>query len=253
MELKIGICDSDLEWHERVVTILKKMERITGISRELEHFYGEKDILFYSGIPMDLLFLSVELKDGNGITLAKQINRIWPECQIIFVAQDLSGAVKAYETTHVYYIVKEEAETLIEKALDRALEMVISGMHQRSKKVLLSVIGGEQVLAAVNEILYFERRKRVTEVITTVGTYEIWDKLDTLEHALFPEEFVRCHSSYIIYLPAVRAVEGNSFLMQNGSWIPISRGYQKIVKRYVDTWVRSHAMTTKNLSDHRVK
>ena len=148
--------------------------------------------------------MDVKLKDGNGITLAGQINGIWPECQIIFVAEDLSSAVDAYETDHAYYILKDQVADLIER-----------------------------VLLAANEIIYFERRKRVTVVRTTVGTYEVRDRLDVLEKMLFPEEFVRCHTSYIVYLPAVRAVEGNSFLMQDGSWVPISRGYQKMVKRYV--------------------
>lgn len=222
MELKIGICDSDVGWHRRMEEILGKAECITRISREMEHFYGEKELLLYTGDSIDLLFMDVKLKDGNGITLAGQINGIWPECQIIFVAEDLSSAVDAYETDHAYYILKDQAADLIER-----------------------------VLLAANEIIYFERRKRVTVVRTTVGTYEVRDRLDVLEKVLFPEEFVRCHTSYIVYLPAVRAVEGNSFLMQDGSWVPISRGYQKTVKRYVNVWLRTHAMAVRNAENDR--
>ena len=221
MELKIGICDSDVGWHRRMEEILGKAECITRISREMEHFYGEKELLLYTGDSIDLLFMDVKLKDGNGITLAGQINGIWPECQIIFVAKDLSSAVDAYETDHAYYILKDQVADLIER-----------------------------VLLAANEIIYFERRKRVTVVRTTVGTYEVRDRLDVLEKVLFPEEFVRCHTSYIVYLPAVRAVEGNSFLMQDGSWVPISRGYQKTVKRYVNVWLRTHEMAVRNASEH---
>ena len=250
MELKIGICDSDVGWHRRMEEILGKAECITRISREMEHFYGEKELLLYTGDSIDLLFMDVKLKDGNGITLAGQINGIWPECQIIFVAEDLSSAVDAYETDHAYYILKDQAADLIERVLDKALDRAISGRYRKSKKLLLSIIRGEQVLLAANEIIYFERRKRVTFVRTTVGTYEVRDRLDVLEKVLFPEEFVRCHTSYIVYLPAVRAVEGNSFLMQDGSWVPISRGYQKTVKRYVNVWLRTHAMAVRNAAEH---
>ena len=45
MELKIGICDSDVGWHRRMEEILGKAECITRISREMEHFYGEKELL----------------------------------------------------------------------------------------------------------------------------------------------------------------------------------------------------------------
>lgn len=253
MELKIGICDSDLNWHRRMEEILEKAECITRISREMEHFYGEKEVLLYSGDPIDLLFMNVKLKDGDGIALAGQINEIWPECQIIFVAEDLSCAIDAYETDHAYYILKDQVEELIERVLDKALDMAISGRYKKSKKLLLSIIRGEQVLLSTAEILYFERRKRVTVVRTTVGTYEVRDKLDVLEKVLFPEEFVRCHTSYIVYLPAVRALEGKSFLMQDGSWVPISRGYQKTVKRYVNVWLRTHAMIVKDKAEHFIE
>ena len=47
MELKIGICDSDVGWHRRMEEILGKAECIARISREMEHFYGEKELLLY--------------------------------------------------------------------------------------------------------------------------------------------------------------------------------------------------------------
>lgn len=157
MELKIGICDSDVGWHRRMEEILGKAECITRISREMEHFYGEKELLLYTGDSIDLLFMDVKLKDGNGITLAGQINGIWPECRIIFVAEDLSSAVDAYETDHAYYILKDQAADIIERVLDKALDRAISGRYRKSKKLLLSIIRGEQVLLAANEIIYFER------------------------------------------------------------------------------------------------
>ena len=61
MELKIGICDSDVGWHRRMEEILGKAECITRISREMEHFYGEKELLLYTGDSIDLLFMDVKL------------------------------------------------------------------------------------------------------------------------------------------------------------------------------------------------
>lgn len=251
MELKIGICDSDADWHRKMEEILGAGGKDTAwISGEIEHFYDGKELLLYAGAPLELLFIDVKLSDGSGIAVARKINEIWPECQIIFVTEDMSGAMEAYETEHVYYILKEQIAKRIEKIMDKVLDHAIGGRHRKSRKLLLSIVRGEQVLLAANEILYFERRKRVTIVKTTVGTYEVRDKLDILEKVLFAEEFVRCHTSYLVYLPAVRAFEGTSFLMRDGSWVPISRGYQKRVKHYVNAWLRTHAMTVKHASEH---
>ena len=114
---------------------------------------------------------------------------------------------------------------------------------------MLSVIKGAQILLSPQEILYFERRKRITIAVTTVGNYEVWDKLDSLERILFPDEFIRCHTSYIVYLPTVRAVEANSFLMRDGSWVPISRGYLKMVRKKFELWSRTHVMTVRETEE----
>ena len=197
---------------------------------------------------MDILFMDVKLKDGNGISLAGKINNLWPECQIVYVTDSLTYAVEVYQTDHSYYMLKDQISELIDRVLERTFERVISGRRRR-KKIMLSVIKGAQILLSPQEILYFERRKRITIAVTTVGNYEVWDKLDSLERILFPDEFIRCHTSYIVYLPAVRAVEANSFLMRDGSWVPISRGYLKMVRKKFELWSRTHVMTVRETEE----
>ena len=244
MKLKIGICDSDRDWHEKLGKILEGEEYIHCVPNEIKHFYGEKELLMFSEDPLDVLFMDVKLKDGNGISLAGKINNLWPECQIIYATDSLVYAVEAYQTEHSYYILKDQIANLIDRVLERTFERVISGRRRR-KKIMLSVIKGDQILLSPQEILYFERRKRVTIAVTTVGNYQVWDKLDSLERILFPDEFIRCHTSYIVYLPAVRVVEASSVLMRDGSWVPISRGYLKEVRKKFELWSRTHVMTVR--------
>lgn len=242
MKLKIAICDSEIGWHERMEEFLNKTEAMWDVPREFEHFYGEQELLQFLGEPIDILFTNVQLKDGNGIALAGRINNIWPECQIVYVTDDLSYAIDVYQTEHAYYLPKDEIEARLESVLSKTLNRVISGRH-RKKRVMFSVKKGEQLLLSPEEIFYFERRKRVTVVVTTIGTYEIRDNLDSIQKIIFQDEFIRCHTSYIVHLSAVRALEGNSFLMRDGSWVPISRGYVKTVKNMFDAWIRKNVMS----------
>lgn len=251
MRMRIGICDSEFSWHETMSVFLEKTSGMNGMVYEVTHFYGENDLLQFLGEPIDLLFTNVQLKDGNGIALAGRINRIWPECQIVYVADDLKYAVDVYQTEHAYYILKNQIEAKIETVLEKALERAISGRHKK-KKVMLSVIKGEQLLLSPEEILYFERRRRITVVVTTIGAYEIRDNLDSIQKIIFQDEFIRCHTSYIVHLPAVRAVEGHMFLMCDGSWVPISRGYVKVVKSAFAAWTRKHVMSIETIRTKNV-
>ena len=49
MTLRIGICDSVDEWHEKLEGLLQRTEYLKEIQYEIEHFYGEKELLQYSG------------------------------------------------------------------------------------------------------------------------------------------------------------------------------------------------------------
>ena len=244
MKLKIGICDSVDEWHEKLEKLLQKTKYLEKIEYDIELFYGETELLQYTGEPMHLLFTDIVLKDGSGITLAGRINLVWPECQIVYVTEELSYALDVYQTEHIYFMLKRQAEQRIEEVLGKILDKVILSCKKANKRLLLSVIGKGQILISPEEVFYFERRKRTTIAVTSVGIYKIRDRLDDLQKILYPDEFIRCHISYIVHLPAVRLFEETSFLMKNGNWVPISRSYTKIVKRLFAVWKKANALYT---------
>ncbi len=103
------------------------------------------------------------------------------------------------------------------------------------------MIKGTDILLCPDDILYFERKKRVTKIATVWGEYEVWDKLSEIMPRLSKVDFVRCHNSYIVYLPAVSEMNRESFLLKNDDdmEIPISRGYAKEVKQCFMKWAFS--------------
>ena len=64
----------------------------------------------------------------------------------------------------------------------------------------------------------------------------MWDKLSALIERLPEPDFVRCHNSYIVYLPAVREMLADVFLMDDGREVMISRSYRKIAKAAFMKW-----------------
>lgn len=52
-------------------------------------------------------------------------------------------------------------------------------------------------------------------------------------------DFVRCHNSYIVYLPAVREMEKGAFTLKDGTSIMISRSYMKSVKSAFMKWAQT--------------
>ena len=136
------------------------------------------------------------------------------------------------DTEHVFFVLKEQFEERIGEIFSKAFHQ----LSQTREKLVYSVIGGKEVSLAPADILYFERSGRTTNIITVYGTYPIWDKLSALTERLPKLDFVRCHNSYIVYLPAVREMLADVFLMDDGREVMISRSYRKIAKAAFMKW-----------------
>lgn len=73
-------------------------------------------------------------------------------------------------------------------------------------------------------------------VHTTWSTFEIWEKIDEVVEMVPPLDFVRCHNSYIVYLPAVVKLEKDCFVLKNDIQVMISRGYAARTKQAFARW-----------------
>ena len=109
-------------------------------------------------------------------------------------------------------------------------------MNGASQKLLLELKGREIVLGC-EEILYMERDKRKT-FITCAGEEPIVvsEKLESLLQRLDAGAFSRCHNSFIVNFRHVREYRRNSFLLEDGSVIPVSRKYARSVKEQFEEW-----------------
>ena len=91
--------------------------------------------------------------------------------------------------------------------------------------------GYKVVRVAQEEILYFERNLRKTIVHMKSGELlETAEKLSGLLERLNPQEFVRCHNSYIVNLKEVEEIQGKEICMKQGLRLNISRAYLSDVK-----------------------
>ena len=233
-KLRIGICDDEINWLQKARDIINRYIYSIDLEVEVILFQSKEDILTYEEETLDAVFMDIELKDGNGIQTVSDLQGKWKETMIVYLTNYLFYATDAYETEHIYFVLKEEFEKRIGSVFDKILNI----KNRADKKLKFKLIGGsaKEVVLSSNEIFCFERDKRRTIIHTSCGTYEIWEKIADLEKVLPQKEFVRCHNSYIIYLPAIREISSNNVTMKDDSEIPISRFYAAQMKEKFAEW-----------------
>ena len=220
--MRVGICDDDAIWCRKAEKIIYSYAAQTETELEVICFTTSEKLNSYDGYPLDMLFMDIVLENEegkNGIDIVTAVNKKWKDCQIVYLTNYLFYATEVYHTE-----------------IGGIFGKVFHQLAQTREKLVYSVIGGKEVSLAPADILYFERSGRITNIITVYGTYSIWDKLSVLTEGLPTLDFVRCHNSYIVYLPAVREMLPDVFLMNDGREVTISRSYRKIAKAAFMKW-----------------
>lgn len=231
----IGICDGDRIWCRKAEQMIEQFVENANFEAEIYCFAGSGEMLAYSGLPLDVLFLDIELEGENGIEVARKLNEKWKSCQIVYLTNYLNYATDVYQTDHVYFVMKEQFADRMADVFSK----ISHNQEQGKKKLAFACREGRTVFLSPDEIYYFERKGRKTVIETVWGSYEIKDRMDEILLKLPEMDFVRCHNSYIVYLNHVKEAGRDFFQMENGATIMISRGYAKETREAFARWVRT--------------
>ena len=163
----------------------------------------------------------------EGIDCEYELNQRYPELQIIYMTED----VKKY-SQHIFlkpvnllgYLTKPVDLVILKKLLEIAKEK----QKQNDEKRVTIMCRNHKQIFYLDEILYLESRAHRTMIHTYEGEEVCRDKISDLEQRM-GDTFVRCHQSFLVNMKYIRRIENESFKLENGEEISISK------RRYVET------------------
>ena len=224
---RIAVCDDNRELLEAAAehlrTYFEKEEIVLSLFEDGETLLDSvknKNCLY------QLAILDIELGEMNGIEVGDELNRLLPDCQIIYLTGYLDYAPEVYSTRHTYYVYKPTMEKHLPLALEKAVAALEELIHGR----LVLPQKGEQLVLEKQTILYIERRLRTTTIYTTGEAAVTALPLDELLEMIGLPAFLRCHNSFAVNLDHAAAFRRESFLMKDGKIIPISHSYYAAVR-----------------------
>ena len=230
--MRIAICDDEMYWKKEAEDIIKEYYSGNEESPEIEFFSNGNELLSYRGKPFSLVLMDIELEQENGIDVASRLNEYWPDCHIVYCTNYFHYALDVYETRHVYYVVKSQ----FRERLPRVFHQIRTLEQRQKAEVYYHVVGHGTACFALKDILYFERKTRVTNLHTKNGIYNIWGKIPDIMESLPEGSFTRCHASFLVMFAAISAQDGKTYILKNKERIPISRNYNKKTKADYLIW-----------------
>ncbi len=225
--LNIAICDDDALHGRHTAAQISVLD---GFAAAKLGLFTSADNLIYAitedNYAVDIAVLDIQMESMDGIELAKRINELAPECQVIFLSGHIEYASKVYDAEHVFFVLKSQSETYLKGALEKA-------MHRReSAKANYIVItnGANAQRIPWDRVQYLERVLRRTRVVAADGEYWTSAAPKELVAGLDEAVYCRCHNSYYVNTACLAAMLPGEFILKSGAHIPISRSLSRQAK-----------------------
>lgn len=235
--IRIAILDdekTDLEMEEQITRqyfCSKQTECETVIYQSVEWFLlGLREEKF------DLYILDAEMPGKNGIEVAKEIRKLYPEPVIIYVTNHLNYAVEAYEVNTYRYIAKNTMEQGLKAAYDTLLPILLA----KEERYYIVKKRSELEKIAYSDIFYVKKEGKCAVFVHRNGETSVRESLSAIEKALDSREFIMADRGYLANIRHVMKMKSRELYMRDGNIITVGRERFKYVREAIlDYWKES--------------
>lgn len=186
----------------------------------------------------DLIFLDIFMGGMTGMEAARRIRERRKDCCIIFLTYSPDHAVESYDVQASYYLLKPCRDDLLAKAMERC------GSFLEAARQTISVPGrfGEEKLL-LPHITYAEYgNRRVTVHFADGQETQVnlsWNEF--LAKVIHLPYLCDCMKGMLVNFNAVSKLTNDSFLLNSGLQIPISRLKYRDVRQAFFDWMFANA------------
>ncbi len=179
-------------------------------------------LAFLEGHSPDLIFMDVELSDGNCFEIFR---RAHVSADVVMTTAYDNYAVKAFEAGSVDYLLKPVELSDLTRAVERCrhrtekvdIAALLSALGQngapgRSYRSRFIVHLGEKIIPLnTSDIAYFYSENKSNYIASTSGARYIFDaSMDSIAEELDPRVFFRISRSCIVSMNAIRSITRQS-------------------------------------------
>ena len=229
MKYRIAICDDEQNQIEYITSIVASWSAHEGHGCEIRTFASAEAFLFEyeEDKAYDILLLDVEMKNMNGIELAKRIRKDNNRAEIIFITSHFEFVGEGYEVDALHYLIKPISAEKLTQVLTKAAEK----LSVEPPSVVISC-EGETVKLYESDILYVESFLHYIVIHTKDNEYKIKENMSVFENRV-SDYFYRIHRSYLVSLKYITRISRTSVSIGNTE-LPLSRGkYDDINRAFI--------------------
>ncbi|CAN5631000.1 LytTR family DNA-binding domain-containing protein [soil metagenome] len=211
--ISVIIIEDEKTASDNLIRLLKLTKEPISVDAVLETV-SESIIWLTQHSQPDLIFMDIQLKDGNSFNIFEEVKVLSP---IVFITAYDTYLVKAFEQNSIEFLLKPIDEVSILHTINKYKNLkehfllrqdnLISKLSDRNKKTRLIVKKGIEYQSILQEdIAYFFTEHKVTFLLTKhEKKYMLEKNLKELEEELDPKKFYRANRKYIVNVDAIKS------------------------------------------------
>lgn len=228
MSIKIAVCDDNQREAEYVASLCQKWAAERNLTAQTRLFPSAEAFLFQYAEEKDydILLLDIEMKEMDGLSLARQIRKEDKNVPIVFITGYSDYIADGYDVEALHYLLKPVHVEKLFSVLDRGREKI-----KQNQLCLNLDISGEMYRIPFHEIHWVDvERNYVT--IHAMKNYRVKKTLGEFEKEL-GSGFCRVGRSLIVNLKEVRRVTRTEVILADGVTLPLPRGGADVLNRAI--------------------
>lgn len=231
--LKFYIVDDNLKVVNKLSSMLESIFINHNFDAEISFKFteAEKAISFISDNPIDVILIDIDLNSNlSGLKIAEQLRKVNKNCYIIFTTGHLEYSLIAYKYKTFDFLPKPITLERLEKTIIRLFD----DLNGNQKKFIR--LDNKNTVIDENKIDYIKRDGMKIVFHTDSRNYEIYSSFVKIQDKL-PDNFVRCHKSFIANVNNVTKVEPVSNLIYfNNSFCDIGPKYKNDFMEVINSY-----------------
>lgn len=219
----IAICEDEKIVLEFETSLIKKWAEERGVVISLETFISAEQFLFESedAAPFDLLIFDIQMKNMNGMELAKTLRKRGCQSELIFVTGVKDYAIEGYEVGAVRYLLKPLKADVLNSLLDS-----VYSTHSKTDDFFILEQGSQKEKIPFKNIIYMEARGHYVFLKTDLFERE-WKSSFSEASSVFNSDFFCLRRGLIVNLNHISKITRTDCILDSGETLPVARNVYK--------------------------
>ena len=222
--MKFAVIEDEQIHIELLGKFIEKWSRDRNVSVTVASFSSAERFLFTweSEKDFDVLFIDIQMKEMSGTEMVKLVKEQDSDIVIVYITGIPDCMEGGYEADARHYLLKPISQAKLSQCMDR-----IWKKGNREHFVLVQT-KTETLEISAERIMFVEARGHdcLIEFCSQSGeTFHVVviNGLSELENQLGETDFVKCHRFFVCRVDRIHRINREGIIMDNGSWIPVSR------------------------------